>query len=162
MRRIQTQKKVTVFEDIKDYEADENLRMNAYLGLSSKRLLTAFLLASYTTIRNWKHKKSSKQIGERITISFQTLSTTLLLLMNWIFGWRWELIRFKTFKAIWGFYRPQQHSSQKSFTGMINNTMTKNFDTTRGVTHSILRRTDSSQKCLETLVTCSGAPHTAY
>ena len=52
MRRIHTQKKVTVFEDIKDYEADENLRMNAYLGLSSKRLLTAFLLASYTTIRN--------------------------------------------------------------------------------------------------------------
>lgn len=47
MRRIHTQKKVTVFEDIKDYEADENLRMNADLEAELKEITNGMFISKY-------------------------------------------------------------------------------------------------------------------
>jgi hypothetical protein len=57
MRRIHTQKKVTVFEDIKDYEADENLRMNADLEAELKEITNSMFISKY---QHFTQEKSEK------------------------------------------------------------------------------------------------------
>jgi hypothetical protein len=47
MRRIHTQKKVTVFEDMKDYEADESLRMNADQEAELKEIIKSMFISKY-------------------------------------------------------------------------------------------------------------------